>query len=223
VPYKPGQTERSMDVFADNPDPRCPVVLLLDKSASMNGQPIEQLNADLKAFQQEVTKDALVARRAEIAVISFGPVTTDVEFDTADRFVPPNLKPEGDTPMGRAINVALDMLGRRKQTYKDNGIAYYRPLVFLITDGAPTDDWAMAARRVREEEEAKRVAFFTVGVDGADFNTLAQIGVREPIRLRGLRFSELFQWLSASLAAVSRSQPGTSIALPPTPRGWSEI
>ncbi len=223
VPYNPGRDPVARDIFADNPDPRCPVVLLLDKSGSMAGEPIAQLNAALRAFKAEVARDALTARRAEIAIVSFGPVTADAAFDTVDHFSPPTLQPEGDTPMGRAIELGLDMLAARKQEYRDNGIAYFRPMVFLLTDGAPTDSWQAAARRVREEEAAKRVAFFAVGVEGADFATLARIATREPIKLPGLDFTSLFQWLSASLFAVSRSQPGTAVALPPTPRGWSEL
>lgn len=211
------------NIFADNPDPRCPVVLLLDKSGSMSGAPIEHLNEGLRVFQRDVSQDPLASRRVEVAIVSFGPVTSDTDFVTANSFIPPTLRPEGDTPMGRAIIVALDMLTDRKRAYRENGIAYYRPWIFLITDGAPTDQWAEAARRIREEEAAKRIAFFAIGVEGADFNKLAQIAVREPIRLKGLRFTDLFRWLSASLAAVSRSQPGTSVALPPVPRGWAEI
>ena len=221
VPYNPENTIPA-DIFADNPDPRCPVVLLLDKSGSMAGAAIEQLNEGVRVFQRECLKDDLVAKRVEVAIVSFGPLTTDTDFVTIRSFNPPALRPEGDTPIGRAITVALDMLAQRKQTYRANGIAYFRPWVFLITDGAPTDSWAEAARRVREEEAAQRVAFFAVGVEGADFSTLAQIAVREPIRLRGLQFADLFKWLSASLAAVSRSQPGTSVAIPP-PRGWAEV
>ncbi len=209
-------------VFVENADPRCPVVLLLDRSGSMAGAPLDQLNAGLRAFQAEMAKDALASRRVEVAIISFGPITTDVDFVDMHAFVPPHLRAEGDTPIGRAVILALDMLAGRKRAYRDNGIAYYRPWVFLITDGAPTDEWAQAAARIREEEAAKRVAFFAVGVEGADFETLAQISVRQPIRLKGLQFAALFQWLSASLSAVSRSQPGNSVALPPA-QGWAEI
>lgn len=58
--------------FVDNPEPRCPCVLLLDNSQSMTGQPIQQLNAGLKQFQKELAGDALASRRVELAVISFG-------------------------------------------------------------------------------------------------------------------------------------------------------
>ncbi len=209
-------------LFADNPDPRCPVVLLLDTSASMVGEPIRALNAGIRLFRDELLADPLAAKRVEVAIVSFGPVTTDVDFAAATEFDPPDLSPGGDTPMGRAIGVALDLLNRRKNSYRANGVPYYRPWVFLVTDGAPTDDWRAAAERVHAEEAAKRVAFFAVGVGTADLATLARITPREPIPLEGLRFQELFRWLSTSLSAVSRSQPGAEVALPP-PRGWAAI
>jgi uncharacterized protein YegL len=201
-------------------------VLLLDNSGSMAGQPIDQLNAGLRQFQQEIASDALASKRVEIAIISFGPVRVQQDFVTADMFTPPHLTTEGGTPMGEAIMEALDLVKLRKQQYQANGVAYYRPWIFLITDGAPTDDWTAAAKAVQAAEKSKALAFFPVGVEGADFEVLRQISPRAPIRLRGLAFRELFQWLSNSLSGVSKSKVGDALRLPPpdtTPKGWAVI
>ena len=58
--------------FADNPEPRCPVVLVLDTSGSMHGTPIVELNEGLRAFAEAIRNDRLAALRVEVAVISFG-------------------------------------------------------------------------------------------------------------------------------------------------------
>lgn len=211
--------------FAENPEPRCPCLLLLDTSTSMNGRPISELNSALIAFKEELMSDSLAAKRVEIGVISFGPVRIDVPFQTVDEFSVPTLQARGDTPMGAAIERAVALLRERKDTYKSNGIAYYRPWIFLITDGSPTDSWHQAAEQIRAGEAEKAFVFYAVGVEGANFSVLKQISVREPLRLVGLRFRELFVWLSGSLQRVSGSTPGDIVPLqnPVTPGGWAAI
>jgi uncharacterized protein YegL len=207
--------------FAENPEPRCPCLLLLDTSASMAGAPIDELNRGLIAFKQELAADSLAMKRVELGVVTFGPVQLLADFQTPDFFTPPSLQSAGDTPMGAAIAGGLEMIRQRKQAYKTNGISYYRPWVFLITDGAPTDAWQAAAALVKQGEEAKNFSFFAVGVEGADMDILGQISVRAPLKLSGLRFSDLFAWLSSSLSHVSRSQMGQAVQL--LPPGWAKV
>lgn len=210
------------DNFADNPEPRCPCLLLLDTSSSMSGAPIVELNAGLVGFKDELAADSLAMKRVEVAVVSFGPVNIENTFHTAPNFFPPNLSANGDTPMGAAIKQGLDLVRQRKDEYKANGISFYRPWVFLITDGAPTDEWQSAAALVREGESSKSFAFFAVGVAGANMDVLRQISVREPLKLEGLKFRELFQWLSNSMKSVSQSVPGTAVPIQ-SPQGWTEV
>lgn len=212
--------------FAENPEPRCPCVLLLDTSGSMHGRAIDALNEGLWLFKMEVCKDALASRRVEVAIVAFDDTVKVVQpFVPIEDFEPPVLTAQGLTHMGGGIARALDLLQARKAQYKDNGITYYRPWVFMITDGEPQGEpdelLAAAAQRIREDEQAKRVAFFAVGVEGANIERLRGIGAREPVRLRGLNFRELFVWLSGSMQTVARSRPDEQVPL--APAGWASV
>lgn len=223
--------------FADNPEPRCAVVLLIDTSRSMEGEPIKELNKGLIALDKAIKGDELANLRIELAVVTFGGsvqainlrgtgdygVSLDAQkiFVTADHFYPPELQIGGDTPMGEAVTKAIELLNERKAIYKQHGVDYFRPWIFLITDGKPNDtNWEAAAAKIREEQERKALIFYAVGVKGADMATLAEFTVEEkPMMLQGLAFSELFQWLSKSLMTVIQSRPSEPVALPAF-EGW---
>lgn len=208
----------------DNPEPRAPCVLLLDSSYSMNGGPIGQLNEGLRAFESDIKQDPLASQRAEIAIFSFGGTVNLVQdFVVASSFVAPTLAASGNTPMGEALSRALDLVESRKTAYKGANLNYYRPWVFLVTDGAPTDEWETVANRLEQEEERGALLFFAVGVEGADFSLLSRISrKRPPVKLRETRFREMFLWLSRSQRQVSVSRPGDQVQLPSKDE-WAEV
>jgi uncharacterized protein YegL len=192
----------------------------------MQGAPIAALNEGLRTFKETLTQDPLAARRVEVAVVTFdSEVKVVQDFITADQFEPPALTAQGLTHMGAAIHKALEMVQARKTQYRANGVAYYRPWVFMITDGAPQGETdfviEQARQRIQAEEASKHVAFFAVGVEGADMTRLTQLVVRTPVKLIGLNFAEMFVWLSASMQAISQSNPDDQVALPPP--GWGTV
>lgn len=216
---------RSLDnvEFAENPEPRCPCVLLLDTSGSMGGAPITALNQGLQTFKDNLIKDPLASRRVEVAIVTFdSKVQILQDFVTADRFQPPILTAQGGTDMAGGIQTALDLIQARKTQYRTNGVTYYRPWVFMITDGEPNDGYQPAAQRVKEEEGQKRVAFFAVGVEGANMARLKDIVVRTPLQLIGLNFQEMFVWLSASMQKISNSKDENQVAMD-SPAGWGKL
>ncbi len=210
--------------FAENPEPRCPCVLLLDTSASMQGDSINELNRGLQTFRNELYNDSLAMKRVEVAVVTFGPVRVMHQFTTVDEFQVPTLEASGNTPLGTAVERGLVLLKDRKKVLRDNGIKLFRPWIFLMSDGEPTDNWKHLPQAIRGGEESKSFSFFALGVHDANFDILSQISVRDPMKLSGIRFREFFLWLSASLKNVSRSTPGDSVSIPDyKPYGWSEV
>jgi uncharacterized protein YegL len=208
--------------FAENPDPRCACVLLLDVSGSMAGAPISELNAGIQLFKDELLSDPLAARRVETAIVTFGPVKLETTFQTANNLYLPTFQASGDTPIGSAIQMGVEILNQRKNDYRNNGIQYYRPWIILITDGEPTDSWQGSAELIKKGESDKAFSFFCIGVSSANMSILKQISVREPLPLKGYSFKEFFLWLSSSLKRVSESVVGTNVPLLP-PHGWAEV
>jgi uncharacterized protein YegL len=225
-------------VKEDNPDPRIACALLLDTSASMGGPPIDAVNEGFKLFCDEIKNDELAKKRAEITVITFGGTArVEIPFTEGRDLQPRSLYVSGTTPMGGALNLALDQLHAQKQAYRQAGLEYYRPWMFVITDGEPTDGavFTAAATRVRQTEAAKGLSVFCIGVgDGANLTQLGTLSaVRQPVQLKGLSFREFFSWLSASLSAASASnvfgasdngvaQAENTEQIPlPSPAGWA--
>jgi len=203
------------DMFL-NTERRCPVVLLLDTSASMKPN-IEDVNEGLRLLRDDLMSDSLASQRVEIALITFGPVRMIQDFVTVDRWLPPRLFANGDTPMGAALDASLKQINIRKHAYREAGIAYYRPWIWLVTDGAPTDEWPSSARKVQAEVERGGLEMFTIGTDNANVSILQAIShLRPPIWLREAKYKEMFVWLSQSLKPVSRSEFGKPLELPPT-------
>jgi uncharacterized protein YegL len=220
--------------IANPQHPHCATILLVDTSGSMSGDKIRQLNDGLRFFRDDVVGDDLARKRVEVALVSFGgDVTVQQDFTSIESFSPSLLGATGGTPMGGAILEAVEMIRRRKDDYRARGVDYYRPWIFLITDGEPTDMkpgdpiWEDVVRAVHGGEAAKEFLFFAVGVEPADMDLLAQIAPpeRAPVQLRPGRFKDMFAWLSRSQQRVSASKVGDQVALenPTGPQGWAEI
>jgi len=103
--------------FAENTEPRCPCLLLLDTSGSMAGEAIRQLNDGLRTFESEIKADSLSAKRVEVALVTFGPVAVQQDFVSVDQFFAPELETSGATPMGAAVEKACELLEERKKVY----------------------------------------------------------------------------------------------------------
>ena len=194
-----------------NPAPRCPVILLLDTSGSMSGQPLKELQGGLEQFLRETADDETASMSVELEIISFGgSVEIEADFapvcDIAD--MPPMLSADGSTPLGEALRLADSELKARRRLYKQKGIASYKPWIVLMTDGCPNDDYESAAASMKRLGDEGKLQYIGIGIgEDADFGTLQKILPERPgpVKLKGLCFKEFFKWLTDSLKSVSAS------------------
>ncbi len=218
--------------LVNNPTARVPVCLCLDTSGSMDGQPINELNEGVRLFFEAIKEDETALYSAEISIITFGGNNAECIADFASLELQPNapeLSASGMTPMGEAVNMALDLLERRKDEYKDRGVDYYQPWLVLMTDGEPNGDKSELSRAINRTVELvnqKKLTVFPIGIGAyADMNVLGQFSPkRPPLKLQGLKFREFFAWLSKSVSKTSQSTPGESVKLDVEGiKGWGEL
>ena len=245
--------------LVNNPTTRVPVCLCLDTSGSMgriiggdteetgqqiykDGQmwnvvtggisAIDELTEGVKAFYQELRNDEVAQYSAEVCIVTFGGTKPQliVDFANIDRQPElPQLIADGDTPMGEAVNLALDCLEKRKREYQEKGVDYYQPWLVLMTDGVPNgnpEQLNRAINRTRKMVDERKLTVFPIGIGNeSDMSVLDKFSPgRKALKLQGMKFQEFFAWLSKSVSKTSQSMPGESIKLDVEGiKGWAEL
>ena len=211
--------------FAENANERTPCILVLDCSGSMRGEPIKQLNTGLEALEKELKEDIDASSRVQLLVIkAYGKDDADVSADWVDamNFNAPVMEASGLSPIGKAMELALQKIEEQKCLYDSCGVTSKRPWIFLISDGEPTDyGWELAAEKCRIAQQNKKVVVHAVGTQGANLEKLAKFSIMAPKRLSGLKFTEFFLWLSRSVSCISRAAPNIPDILDDI-EGWHE-
>ena len=211
--------------FAENANERTPCILVLDCSGSMRGEPIKQLNTGLQALEKELKEDIDASSRVQLLVIkAYGKDDIDVSADWVDamNFNAPIMEASGLSPIGKAMELALQKIEEQKCLYDSCGVTSKRPWIFLISDGEPTDyGWEQAAEKCRIAQQNKKVVVHAVGTQGANLEKLSKFSIMTPKRLSGLKFTEFFLWLSRSVSCISRAAPNMPDILDDI-EGWHE-
>jgi len=211
----------------DNSDERAPLVLVLDCSGSMlEDNKIALLNEGLKTLETELKNDPIAARCGRVLVISFGGdnnVEIMGEWTDAMDFTPPNLIAGGLTPLGAAMKCALDEIESQKSQMRTAGVSYKRPIILLLSDGEPTDEWQQVAAECKNAEASHKVNIMPIGIGNqANKVVLGAFSNKGALNLSGLKFKELFIWLSRSIQAVSRATTGGTVQLNPVD-SWAQM
>ena len=207
---------------------RLACVFLVDTS----GGAIEEVNQGLIALEEYFKEDSEARSRIDLAVISFNStVDSDVGFCSAADYRAPHLSAGGITALNEAIEAGLDAVDFIVTAYKERAICYFRPCLFLLTDGSPTDQEKEAAAKSRLQDclRRRKVTFFPMGIgDYADMNKLASYYPDEAISKPVLKadknnFKELFVWLDYGTAGGYAHDPAVEIQVTPIPENFDAI
>ncbi|MEI7687677.1 MAG: VWA domain-containing protein [Planctomycetota bacterium] len=185
---------------------RLPVYLLLDCSGSMAGDPIESVRQGIKALLADLRSDPQALETTYLSTITFSSGAQQVcPLTELMAFQEPNLDANGSTALGEGLKVLEQAMDRevRKSTPTQKGD--WRPLVFLMTDGQPTDSWETIADSVKKRKVANLIA--CAAGQGADANLLKRI-TETVVKLNNLQpdtMKAFFKWVSSSIKTTSAS------------------
>lgn len=205
---------------------RLPVYLLLDCSGSMMGEPIEAVKQGVKALLSELRGDPQALETAYLSVITFDSKARQIiPLTELMQFKEPEIHAGGATALGEALHVLRDCVNSevRKSTETQKGD--WRPLVFILTDGNPTDVEAFRqeAANLKNLKAANIIA--CAAGSNADTSYLKQItdNVLMMNTLSSGDMAQFFAWVSGSIKMSSKSLDANlkgGIPLPPPPQGF---
>jgi uncharacterized protein YegL len=203
---------------------RLPVYILADCSGSMAGSPIESVKSGIRALHSELMGDPSAVETAYLSVITFASSAQQaVPLTEVVQFVPPDLQAGGLTALGEALGLLLDRMKQELRTTTQEQKGDWRPLIFILTDGLPTDSWERAADELKRGKSGNIIAV-ACGEQGAQAaETLKRVGntVLVMKEMTPDSFKQFFKWVSASVAQTSQ-RVGSSLTpgpvdLPPPP------
>ncbi len=185
---------------------RLPVFLLLDTSGSMSGEPIEQVKNGVQMLVSALRQDPYALETAYLGVITFSSTALEtVPLTELAAFQVPALTASGATSLGEALtlvaNVASTALSKTTLSSKGD----WKPMVFIMTDGAPTDDWENGLKRFQQEKWGIVVG---CAVNGGDVEVLQKIAGDSVVKLDtsdSSAMSKFFKWVSASVSSNSKA------------------
>ncbi len=184
---------------------RLPVYLLLDTSGSMHGEPIEAVKNGVQILLSNLRQDPYALETAYLSVITFNETAKQVvPLTELPSFQAPALNASGTTSLGGALSLLASSIEREvaKTTAEEKGD--WKPLVFIMTDGEPTDDWTKGLEALKKVRTGVVVA--CAAGPGADTSVLKKITevVVSLDTADDATIKAFFKWVSASVSVGSQ-------------------
>lgn len=184
---------------------RLPVYLLLDTSGSMSGEPIEAVKNGVQILVSTLRQDPYALETAYLSVITFDSSAKQVvPLTELSTFQTPNIIASGTTALGDALGLLASRIDAEVNKTTAEVKGDWKPLVFIMTDGNPTDDWTRGLEKLRKVRTGVVVA--CAAGQGADTNILKQI-TEVVVALDTADSSTIkafFKWVSASVSTGSQ-------------------
>ncbi len=186
---------------------RLPVYLLVDVSGSMHGEPIESVKSGLQMLVSALRKDPQALETAYLSVITFGnSATQTVPLTDLASFQIPEISAGGCTALGEALDLVCDCAEREVVKSTSDVKGDWRPMMFLMTDGVPTDNPKSGIDRFRKMKWG--VAVSCAAGSGADTKLLDRITPECVVSLDtadSASIAAFFKWVSSSVSISSKS------------------
>lgn len=187
---------------------RLPIYFLVDVSESMVGEPIEQVQNGMRTIIQELRVDPYALETAFVSVIAFaGKTKSMTPLTELYKFYPPTFPIGGGTELGSAMNFLMDDIDKSIQKTTMELKGDWKPIIFLFTDGNPTDDYSAAFNRWNANyRKGCNLIAVSIG-DNVNTQMLGQIS-DNVLRLKETdaeSFTKFFKWVTASIKATSVS------------------
>lgn len=203
---------------------RLPVYLLLDTSGSMYGEPIEAVKNGVQVLVSTLRQDPYALETAYLSIITFDSKAQQVvPLTELSSFQQPNIEANGCTALGEALSLLANKVDSEVTKTTADVKGDWKPLVFIMTDGEPTDDLNKGLAEFKKRKFGMVVA--CAAGQGANTNTLKQIteNVVQLDTADSATIKSFFKWVSASVSAGSMKveeackDVGSLSELPPPP------
>jgi len=187
---------------------KVPMCLLVDVSGSMqnkdgsNRPKIDELNINMQSLIDYIRNDSKASQICDLSIISFGGSVNVVSgYSNISNIHFQPLQAVGATPMGEAVKKAIELLRIRRNYYRSNDIEHYKPILLIMSDGNPTDEYRGAAIELSQMVLNKELKVFPVGIGlHFDHSILSEFSPQISPKLisDASGFSQLFRLLSSS-------------------------